>query len=383
MRILQLNDYGVRLGGAEQYYFAISAELRRQGHEVLTVSSNHQRDSRLIESDCQLTESGHCFNIDHLFNPLAYYQLKQILRAFRPNVVHAHNLFYRLSPSVAFACSNIASCLTLHDYQAICFGDKRLTNGSICTAAFNCCSEGCHSRQLSLFDRLRLRLSQAALKRMDLLIAPSQYVESEFRRNAFDAIRHIPHPRAYADTVVDSDSLRQDFVYVGRLAEQKGLQFLLDAFLSLEPSVPCLHLIGDGPERANLELKVKQAQAQERVVFHGYLDASQRAAVVKKCIATVIPSLWPENSPLVIPESSLLATPCIVSQVGGLPELVRDQETGVVVKPANVEALKEALSSAQNNTDLMRMMGRKAQAEAQSYSLEQHVKELLDTYSQL
>src|SRR3569623_1560524 len=112
MKILEVNDYGYIAGGAESYFFNLTEALRAAGHIVLTLTSDRMPSSGLkVISDFQIAASGHVFNQDGIFNPVNYFQLKKILTEFSPDVVHIHNVFYALSPSVIYAANSYKTCL--------------------------------------------------------------------------------------------------------------------------------------------------------------------------------------------------------------------------------------------------------------------------------
>ena len=381
MKILQVNDYGIRFGGAEQYFFSISEGLKARGHEVVTVTSDHQRGGLALESDFQLPESGNFFNIDSVFNPRAAWQLRDILRRIKPDIIHYHNTGYRLSPSVFFVSGNIPSVVTLHDYLPICFSSKTLPNYKICESAFSCCKGPCGSNFARPVAALQKQLLRRSLKGIGMLIAPSQYLEREYRKNAFYNIRHLRHPTSWGQGIITAQKEKRDFLYCGRLARVKGISFLIQAFSQLVTDQRLL-IVGEGPERPALEELARTSPAAERIVFYGYRGKDERNALMAGALMHVLPSVWPEVSGLSVSEAAVQGTASIVSAVGGVQELVVDGLSGLVVPHASTDALIAALKFALENPEKAIQFGLEAQKRALAYGLDNHIADLEEIYQQ-
>ena len=377
MKILEVNDYGYIAGGAESYFFNLTEALRAAGHIVLTLTSDRLPSSgQKVLSDFQIAASGHVFNLDGIFNPVNYFQLKKILTEFSPDVVHFHNVFYALSPSVIYAANSYKTFLTLHDYNVICFGDKRLDNGSICDRPLATCD--CPASKVGALGQVKHHAAFHALKQVHKLIAPCRYMEEQFAVNGFTNVVHLSHPmvaRETFDEVGASMPEKKHFLYLGRLAEQKGVALLLKAIARFKINAT-LHIAGVGPEETYLKNLVEELGIGDRVAFNGWVDSVQRSALLAEAIAVVMPSIWPENSPMVIGEAALQKVPVIASAVGGLGEMIIHQETGLLFGHNDEADLAEKLNFALQNAKQMQKLGLASWEKAKGQTYGRHVSAL-------
>jgi glycosyltransferase involved in cell wall biosynthesis len=142
-------------------------------------------------------------------------------------------------------------------------------------------------------------------------------------------------------------------VYFGRLSAEKGIATLVRA--AAQARVP-LRIVGTGPEEASL--RQFAAESGGRVEFTGYLTGAALREAIAGARAIVIPSEWYENAPLSVMEASALGRPVIGARIGGIPELIREDETGFVFTSGNVEALSDTLAKvAALPTSTLRRLG--------------------------
>ena len=348
MRILLVNDYGAILGGAENYFFLLARALQGRGHEIRTISSTHVR-GKPLKSDHQLSESGHCFNLDALFNPRAFFQMRQVIKDFQPDAIHFHNVFYTLSPSVLFASKiagrGIRTILTLHDYFSICLSDKSLEAGQSCNSSLAACQH-CRERcSRPRFELLRRKIASYSLQQVDLLIAPSQYLEKEYRRNEFEQVKVLAHPVEPVERVSDNQRNKYQLLVVGRLAAQKGVDVAIKALAIAIKDIAQLRLqiIGEGPKRQELEQLVEDLKLKHVVEFKGWCDKEQVNRSYGESGVLLQTAVWPEVAGLTVVEAAAHGLPAIVSNIGALPESVV-MENGLIFSPAaDPEALAEKI----------------------------------------
>ncbi len=146
---------------------------------------------------------------------------------------------------------------------------------------------------------------------------------------------------------------KKDIVFVGSLYKLKGVDYLIDAFSGLADTDARLVIIGDGPERKNLE---KMVEGSENVVFLGHLDNSEVKKRLDKALVLVLPSLS-EGLGLVLLEAMACGKPVIGSDVGGIPELIEDGKNGYIVKAKDSDALRDRLRMFTEDMGLARRMG--------------------------
>jgi glycosyltransferase involved in cell wall biosynthesis len=186
------------------------------------------------------------------------------------------------------------------------------------------------------------RLRTAALRQARVIVVPSRYLAGLAAgwRLGGAHIEVLVNPAPSPRTVVPEPLDRSTFVFVGRLTEQKGLAVLFAALQGV-PAARLL-LVGDGPERAALVRLAETLGIAGRVTFAGPLRRDDVLRYLAGARAAVLPSLW-ENLPHSAVESLSVGTPVVASAVGGVPEIVHDDENGLLVAPGDSAALAAAL----------------------------------------
>lgn len=147
-------------------------------------------------------------------------------------------------------------------------------------------------------------------------------------------------------------------LFVGRLAAVKGVPMLLEALRDLSGDHPALHLtlVGDGPERAALERRAREMGLTSRITFAGYRSQAEVAALLREATALVLPS-FAEGVPVVLMEAMAARVPVVATRIAGVPELVEDGVSGLLVPPGDAHALRIALGRCLYDANLCRAMG--------------------------
>ena len=165
--------------------------------------------------------------------------------------------------------------------------------------------------------------------------------------------------------------------YVGRLSYEKGIESLIEAVKDLDVK---LKIIGEGPLKENLKLKVKNEKLNN-IDFLGYKSGDVLKNEIKNSIAVILPSRWYENNPRAVLEAFALGKPVIGARIGGIPELVSDGVTGYTFKPDNIEDLREKILDLIEKTDKIVQMGRNVRGFVEeNFNPEKHYKELMKIY---
>ena len=225
------------------------------------------------------------------------------------------------------------------------------------------------------------RLSKIYKKNIDLFIFPSKFYLNKFIEWGWapDRLIHIPN-------FVDTDTLKPDyqpgkyFVFFGRLSKEKGVKTLIHA--ANEANVE-LKIIGSGPLEE--ELKILASSLGANVTFLGYQTGKALHNTIRNARAVVLPSEWYENAPLSVMESYALGKPVIGASIGGIPELIKEGETGITFESANVERLSNALIEFKNmKDDDVIAMGKAARQWVENeYTIEKYSERLQNLYSRL
>ncbi len=331
-------------------------------------------------------------------NERARRAFRSLAKTFRPDVVHFHNL-QGLSPRLAADCARLRlpSVLTLHDYWAICFKTRMVKNdGTLCRrSGIDClaCQEMLHGAP-PLPSPVRNGHVLADLRHVDRFLACSRYLAQRLVESGLPADRVVVQPpgidlEAFPDCSVErldaggGSGSRRDFTvgYVGQLAEHKGVDVLLRAIaLGAEAR---LVLVGAGPDGERLRGLARELGIAGRVDLVGRVDHRRIAEVYRRFDAVAVPSLWAENSPLVIAEAMASGLPVIASDLGGSGELVADGETGYLVPPGDPRALAERIERLRLSPELWRRLGARGRETISDRSLDADAARLTTIYEQL
>jgi glycosyltransferase involved in cell wall biosynthesis len=400
MRILQVNKYNYIRGGAEKYFIEITKELRELGHQVAIFSMKHPKNissdfDKYFVSRISFNEAGlknkaiGPFRI--LFSFEARRKFRRLVRDFKPEIIHIHNIYHQISPSILRVARKrkIPVIMHLHDYKLVCPNYQLLAHNKICYRClggkyYNCLQQKCFKNSFwkSLLATLEMYLHHRILKvykkNINLFIAPSQFMK--------DTAVKFGWPENKIKVLYNfSEKLENDLIdkagdnglYFGRLSKEKGIDVLLSA-LSLSNAKMRLKIIGSGPKEDNLKEMVKKLNLVNQVEFLGPKFGAELFLEVKKAKAIFLPSIWLENMPLTLLESLMLKKVVIAARTGGLPELVKDGETGFLFNRGDSQDLARVIDDLDNHNLLQ--IGEKAGILAENLSVGRHLSKLLQIY---
>lgn len=228
-------------------------------------------------------------------------------------------------------------------------------------------------------------LLRRTLKGAARLVANSHYTLERLAQDGFprEILRMV-----YCPVVVGKVNASEEepvsppmVTFVGRLVNFKGADQLVRASARITaPHQVCL--VGDGDMRPSLEALVQELGIADRIRFLGSLPPDAIGAYRRQSAVVVVPSLWPEPFGLVGPEAMLMKRPVVANRVGGIPEWLKDGETGILVEPGDVEALAAAINRLLIDPELARTMGEAGYRAAQQWLPERHGENILRVYEE-
>ncbi len=231
-----------------------------------------------------------------------------------------------------------------------------------------------------------------AARRSDRVVAISNYTAGELRELVDVPIEVIPYTTPLPD-VAPSPSPVQDgtdpVLFVGRLVERKGVAHLIEAIARLAPKGPRLEIVGDGPERPGLEALAQRLGVASRVVFRGKIPPDELQASYARAAVCVLPSVLDargdtEGLGVVLLEAMNHGTPVIASRVGGIPDIVEDGVSGLLVPPGDADALAAAVRRVRDDPALARRLGEAGRRRLrEQFSWQAIVQRWLDVYAGL
>lgn len=351
MRVLQVSHYYDKVGGAEVYFRALARLQAERGHVVGVFAGHAERE---VDEELLRLVRREVFDINQIYDDPALDQaLIDYGRAFRPDIVHVHNLYsFPASAIVALASIGAPIVMTLHDLALLCTNSWGvLPDGRICGGGpgRKCLEEGCHrhayyDERNVLVSALRYRLVKEVF---DGFVSPSNDFADRFRANGFAPVEVIPYwvDANHGDSETHEVREPQRLVYVGRLTPEKGLDHLVRAMRFVKERLPTarLDVVGGGVEEDALERLADREGVADVVEFHGRVSHAEVARYLARAAVQVVPSIWSENSPVAIYESLVAGLPTVASRIGGIPDLVRDGETGFLVRPRDPRDLADKL----------------------------------------
>jgi glycosyltransferase involved in cell wall biosynthesis len=373
MRVLMLTQsYAPIVGGIEHMVESISAELVKRGHDV-AVATLRQPQSEPAGSEevpvFGLGTSVHSLpglRLDEERrhappgpDPRATRELRQLIRRFRPDVVHAHDwLIHSYLP--LDRRSSVGLLLSMHDYGLTCATMRFMHKGSVCSGpgnikCFRCACDEYASVAKGGSAAVGTRLFQGRVRNhVDVLLPVSTAVRDLCRLGPEDIHRVIPNfvpdpPPPLQDEPGLAQLPEEPFIlYFGDVSEEKGVHHLVTSYRELDDPPP-LVLIG---RRIPGEVEdTTGARALGRMSHPLVLEA------LRHSLFTVAPSIWSDPFPLVALEAAAAGKPTIASRIGGLQDSVVDGETGFLVPPGNRPALLKAMRRLLDDVELRERMG--------------------------
>lgn len=355
MKILLVNKFYYNRGGDCVYMQALERILHERGHETAVFAMQHPKNTptpwcRYFPTEIEFSSKEQIMKtLRRPFGgPEVIEKANALMDDFRPDVVHLNNIHSYLSPIIGELAHKrgIRVVWTLHDYKLLCPRYDCMRNGKeLCEKCFtdkrNVLRYRCMKDSLTASILAYIETMAWNRKRIeaftDVFICPSLFMAEKMAQGGFDRrkLRVLPN-------FINTEKCRQKrgskgnyYCYCGRLSHEKGLRTLIEAANALPYR---LIVVGDGPLAQNL----KQIAASH-VVFAGFRTWNEIAEIAGKARFTVLPSEWYENCPLSVIESLCLGTPVLGARIGGIPELVREKENGLLFESRNIADLRNKI----------------------------------------
>lgn len=362
--------------------------LRRHGHEVTEYCrSNHELD--------QLTTIGKLLTAKTvIWASDTRAQFRELLLCERPDIVHIHNTFVMVSPSIYSVCRQLGVPVvqTLHNYRMFCPTADFFRAGQVCEqcrehSLLRAVRYGCYhdSRPATAAVALMLgvhRWKQTWTEMVDRYIVLSEFSRRKFCDGRLPAGKLVVKPNfIYPDPGVGNER-RGHIVFVGRLSREKGLDTLLSAWERLPVPVP-LHIVGSGPLEQTLRTRAAE-KGLSNITFRGRLESKQVMNCLQGAKFLILPSECYENCPTTILEAYACGCPVIASDLGAMREFVESGRTGLHFKSGDAGNLAEKVAWAWFHSDETASMGRQARLEYEAkYTAGKSYRMLIAIYREL
>lgn len=379
MKILLIHNSYQYFGGEDMVVRAEMALLRRNGHAVQLYTRSNSELHQLPAARAAMAA------ISAVWSRHAAAEVDEICEEFEPDVIHVHNTFLVISPSIFWVAARrgIALVQTLHNFRLLCPQGTFLRNGAVCEDCLNRklwrpvirkCYRGSALQSSMLAGMLTAHACLGTYRnKVTRYIALSAFSRARFIEGGLPAEKFRIKPNFVdADRLPEWDS-RDGGLFVGRLSKEKGIETLLEAIRICNDSR--FRVIGDGPyEHALASCLGKR--------YLGFLPADKVRNEMHASAFLVLPSIGHEQMPMTVLEAFACGLPVIASRRGALAEIVQDGVTGLLIEPANASDLAEKIQWAQKHPASMEAMGRAARAEYEmKYTGCKNYQLLMDIYN--
>ncbi len=417
MKVIQVNKFHYLKGGAERYYLDVSEQLKLRGHDVRFLAMAHERNEAAAPGDKFVEEvdyrggMGPLAKVRHAWQAIYNRDARNLAAqladeavgasgpdpgaaADGPTVVHLHNIYHQLSPSVidGFKSRGLGVVQTLHDYKLVCPAYLLMTEGQNCERCmggryYEAIAHRCllGSRAASAVGTIEAYLHsfRGTYDKIDRFLCPSRFLLEKVAEFGIphEKLVHLPY-LVHADRFVPGEGPSEGYaVYIGRLSREKGIGTLIEAMTRLpRESSLRLKILGEGPLREQLEAKVREL-CPDRIEFLGFRSGEELHETIRRAAFAVVPSEWYENLPFAVLEPFALGTPVLGARIGGIPEMVEPGQTGQLYESADPESLTDALLWMAGPGADLEQMGMNARRRIEKdYSVDQHLERLIAIY---
>lgn len=421
MKVLLVNKFHYRKGGSETYYFGVAEALRQLGHEVFFFAMEDVKNYPCDQARYFVSHSdysGKTSAIQKLkdgasliYSLEAKRKFEALLEDVRPDVIHLNLVHRQLTFSILDApylkTHRVPVVFTSHDYIMVCPCYTMVNGeGENCDECLKGSFEPCVRHRCVKDSKAKSLLAKAeadflrwhkSYEKIDRIIAPSKFMRDKLVQGGISAEKVVYLQNFLTDSQVATgkkvfnpnkfEDCEPYFIFFGRLSKEKGVLTLVRAFVAALDQLPSnwkLKLVGDGPQREEIEALVAQEgpEAGARIELLGYRSGEELQRLVANARFSVMPSEWRENMPYSGMESLAAGTPIIGANVGGIPELINEKEAGFLFESGDVRDLSSHLVAAAvlDKEDYSSM-----QAASQKYAHENcdqghYIERLLDIY---
>jgi glycosyltransferase involved in cell wall biosynthesis len=391
MKILQINNNHYRKSGTDSVYLNLIELLRKNGHKVIPFSFQDKNNISEENDDFFVNKSFFYSSFGKIYSRAAKNNLERLILTHKPDVAHFHNIIGGLSLSILPILKkySIPTVATVHGFKYLCPAYVFINGkGEICEKCkqgnyYNCILSNCAPEG---------RIKSAALTIesyfRDIFLPITDYIDgyiflSQFFLNKFvEVYPKIKNKSVFFYNFINDFEANYSinkgdyYLYFGRLDREKGINTLLKAFsVNLGRK---LKIIGDG----QLSEFVKISKT-DNVEYLGYKDWNEIQKYLLNASFVIIPSECYENNPMTIIESYSMGKPVIGSNLGGIPEIISQGETGFTFESKNIFQLSNVLEVADKiDLESYRQMSKKSIRFAkENFSSDIYYEKLLDVYN--
>lgn len=404
MKILHVNKFYFPKRGADRVFFAVSKLLEDHGNNVVPFSMEHPKNLKTGYSEYFVSQ----VNFDNpttiiekfrvlgrmLYSFEAKRKISRLLSEVPCEIAHLENIYHQISPSILGTIKRrgMPIVMTVHDLKLMCPNYKMYTQNAVCERCFKhkyynavlhkCMKNSSINSIPVMLEMYFHKIMRYYEKNVDLFLAPSEFMKTKMVQWGFDASRIEVLPN-FVDTEFFAPGNKDNgyFFYSGGLEPEKGILTLLKA-VKKAPSVRVV-ISGGGSMASYVEKYISENHLEQQIHYVGFIEREETKKYLQECTASLVLSELYENNPLAVLESIASAKATIGTDVGGIPELIEDGKTGVLIKPSDHIALARVMTELSRDTKRAASMGREAHKKASRYSQQMYYRQLSSYYEKL
>jgi glycosyltransferase involved in cell wall biosynthesis len=399
LKVLIANKFFFRNGGSETVMFQERDYLLNNGHQVVDFSMRDGRnlpsvyESYFVENRnygnggaSKLAKATGALSLVH--SSEAVRNISRLIQETRPDVVHCHNIYHQLTPSIIQAAKKqgVPVVLTLHDYKPVCPTYNRLRDGKPCSDCLDGdfshvlrhrCADGSLGKSALLYAEALVQRFMGSYENVDTFIAPCRFMQQSIAHRVADDRIKLLYNGIDTNEVRGSGADDGYVLFLGRLVREKGVETLLKAHANSSGGWG-LVIAGTGPLSDTLKTQYDSNS------FVGHLAGDALKNMIDRAAVIVVPSEWYENCPMSVLEAMAYGKPVVGSRMGGIPELVEHNKTGMLFDAGNVTELTAILDKLMTTPELRNKMGAEARKRViDEFSLVRHNTGLIEIYQSI
>ncbi len=382
MKILQVHNPYIHPGGEDRVVELEASMLQRSGHTVVSYqhSNRELRQQGILPTSLTLLRSS--------WNKAVYHELRQILRDHKPDVMHVHNFWFALSPSIFDAAHDekIPTVMTLHNFRLLCANALFFRKGQICEqclgrnmwpALFHACYRQSYGQTAILLRMLQQHRKKGTWShRCHRYIVLTEFHQRKFTEGGLPPHRLVIKPN-FMPWKPTTSTRGQGVLYAGRLSQEKGIALLVESW---PPKMGHpLVIAGDGPLRNTVQARAKKNPS---IRWVGFLTSEEMEQQFQSAAAVVIPSICYEGFPMTLVEAFAFGRAVIAPKQGPFPTFIREGETGLLFEPGNGTDMIKKLQWLLEHPHLCLQMGNNARKEyEEKYTETSNISSLIKIYT--
>ncbi len=335
------------------------------------------------------------FPFNTFFSFKTYWEVRKIVKKEKPNVTLVQNVFPLISPSVyyAFKKEKLPVVQRIYNYRFVCPNGVLYSKGEICERCvkgnyFHCILRKCYRQSyiLSFIYALTLwihRFLKTFINNIDFFVVPDEFLKSKLffikgMRNK--KIRKVLNPFDIGE-YESNYSFEKYFVYLGRLEPEKGVRTLLKTMREIKSAD--LIIVGIGSLQKELK-RYMENNNLNNIKFLGSKYGNKLRDILRKSMFIVVPSEWYDNLPMVICQAFAIGKPIIASDINGIPEIVINNENGLLFDPGNSKDLAEKINYLISNPEVIIKFSKNAREKAEElFNCEKHYQNLARVFREV